>query len=95
MSRKLSEKSLYTKKYWLLLKTLLNGKRIHCISSIYHNNKFISEIKAKCELFKSYFPGQCMPLVNNSKFPTHTESVLMSIVFYAEQVSIIIKNIDK
>ena len=55
MSRKLSEKSLYTKKYWLLLKTLLNGKRIPCISSIYHNNKFISEIKTKCELSNHTF----------------------------------------
>ena len=50
MSRKLSDKSLNPKKYWSLLKTL-NVKKVPCIPSIYHNNKFISKIKAKYELF--------------------------------------------
>ena len=97
MSRHLSDKSLNLKRYWSLLKTLLNGKKIPCIPPLYHNNKFISEIKAKCELFNSYFAGQCTPLVNNSQLPTrfttHTDSILTSIDFFVEQVSNIIKKL--
>ena len=62
MSRKLSDKSLNPKKYWSLLKTLLNGKKISCMPPIYHNNKFKSKIKAN-----SYFTRQCTPLVNSSR----------------------------
>ena len=51
MSRKLSDKSLNLKKRWSLLKALLNGKRIPCIPPIYHNDIFISDLEAKCDLF--------------------------------------------
>ena len=62
MSPKLSDKSLSPKKYWSLLKTLLNGKKIPCMPPIYHKNKFTSENKANCELFNLYFAGQCTSL---------------------------------
>ena len=98
LSRQLSDKSFNPTKYWSLLKTLLNGKKIPCIPPLYHNKKFISEIKTKCELFNSYFAGQCTPLANNSqmstRFTTHTDSVLRSIDFSVEQVSNIIKKLD-
>ena len=93
MSRKLSDKSLNPKKYWSLLKTLLNGKKISCMPPIYHNNKFKSKIKAN-----SYFTRQCTPLVNSSRlskwFTTHVDSVLTSIDFSFQQVSNIIKKLD-
>ena len=51
----------------------------------------MSEIKAKCKLFNSYFAGQCTPLVNisqlSTRFTTHTDSVLTSIDFSVNQVS--------
>ena len=37
VSHKLSNKTLNPKKYWSLLKIILNGKKIPCIPSIYHN----------------------------------------------------------
>ena len=98
ISLQLSDKSLNPKKYWYLLKTLLNGRKIPWIPPLCHNNKFISEIKAKCELFNSYFAEQCTPLVENSqlstRFTTYTDSVLTSIDFSVEQVSNIIKKLD-
>ena len=98
MSRKLSNKSLNPKKYWSLLKTLLNHNKITCIPPIYHNSKFTSEVKAKCDLFNSYFAGQCALHVNNSQLPTrcttHTDFVLTSIDFSVEQISNIIKKLD-
>ena len=73
-------------------------KDIFIIPPIYHINKFMSDIKAKCKLFNSYIEGQCLPLVNNSKLPTrftvHTDSVLTSIDFSVEQVTSIIKKLD-
>ena len=96
MSLQLSDKSLNSKKYWPLLKTL-NGKKIPCIPPFYHNNKFISEIKATFELFNSYFVGQYTPLVNNSqlsaRFTSHIGSVLTSINFSVKQISNIIKKL--
>ena len=38
------------KKYCSLIKTLNDIKKIHCIPPTYHNKKFISKTKAKCDL---------------------------------------------
>ena len=70
ISRKLPNKNLNPKKYWSLLNIVLNVQKIPCIPPIYHNNKFVSDIKTKGDLFNSYFSEQCKPLVNNSKFPS-------------------------
>ena len=56
---------------------------------MYHNNKFTPENKAKCELFNSYFAGQCTPFVNNSHLPR-----LKSIGSSVERVSNSIKKSD-
>ena len=76
----------------------MNGKKNPCIPRLYPNNKFISETKAKCDLFNLYFAGQCTPLVRSSQLPTrltnHIDSVLTSIDFSIEQVSNIIKKLD-
>ena len=98
ISHKLSNKNLNPKKYWSLLKIILNGKKIPCIPPIYHNDKFVSDIKKKCDLFNSYFADQCTPLVNDSKLPSvltvHTESLLESFHFSADHIGDIIKKLD-
>ena len=75
----------------------MNGKKIPCISPIYHNDKFISDIKKKCDLFNSYFADQCTPLVNDSKLPSvltvHTESLLESFHFSADHIGDIIRKL--
>ena len=97
ISHKLSNKNLNPKKYWSLLKIILNGKKIPCISSIYHNDKFISDIKKKCDLFNSYFADQCTSLANDSKLPSaltvHTESLLESFHFSADHIGDIIEKL--
>ena len=98
ISHKLSNKNLNPKKYWSLLKIILNGKRIPCIPPIYHNNKFVSYIKRKRDLFNSHFADQCTPLLNDSKLPSvltvHTESLLESFHFSADHIGDIIKKLD-
>ena len=96
---KLSNKNLNPKKYWSLLKIILIGKKITCIPPIYHNDKFVSDIKKKCDLFNSYFEEQCTPFVYNSELlsvlTVHTKSSLLeSFHFSAGQVVDIIKNLD-
>ena len=94
MSSKLPDESFNPKKYWFLLKALINGQKILYIPPLYYNNKFISEIKEKGEFCHSYFAGQSTPIVNNSQFSTrfitHFNSVLMSTDFSVEQVNNII-----
>ena len=45
--RKLSNKNDNPKNYWSLLKAVLNGKNVPCVPPIYHNDKFVSDIKKK------------------------------------------------
>ena len=91
----LSNKNLNLKKYSSLLKIILNGRKMSCIPPVYHNEKFVSDMKKKCDLFNSYFAGQFTPLANNSKLPfvltVHTESHLESFYF---SVGDIIKKLD-
>ena len=48
---KLSNKNDNPKKYWSLLKAVLNGKNIAYIAPIYHIDLFVSDIKKKCDLY--------------------------------------------
>ena len=86
------------KKYWSLLKIILNDKRIHCIPPNYHNDKFASDIKKKCDLFNSYFAEQDTPLVNNIKLLSVlticTVPILESFHFSADHVGEISEKLD-
>ena len=62
ISRQLSDKSLNPKKYWPLLKTLLNGKKTLFIPPFHHNNKFISEIKESVSFLVRIFQNSARPL---------------------------------
>ena len=65
------------------------------IADILHfndNNKFVSDIKKKCDLFNSYFTNSAgTPLINNSKLPpvftVHTESLLEPFYFSADHIA--------
>ena len=80
-SKKLSDPSTSSKCYW----TLLNGRKIPCISPLFHDNKFTTNFKEKSEIFNSFFAKQC-PLVDNgstllSLFPLITEKSLSDVDF--------------
>ena len=51
ISKKLSDPSSRPKCYWTLLKTLLKGRKIPCITPLFHDNKFITDFKEKIEIF--------------------------------------------
>ena len=77
----------------------MNGKKIPYIPPIYHNDKFVSDIKKKCDHFNSCFADQCTLLVNDSKLPSvltvHTESLLESFHFSTDHIGDTIKKLDR
>ena len=76
---------------------LVTPKKIPCITPIYHNDKFGSDIKEKCHLFNSHVLEQYTPLVNNSKSRTalivHTKSISESFHFSVDYLGDIIKKL--
>ena len=53
--KKLLDRTTSPKPYWSILKTFSNNKKIPVISSIFHENKFITDLNKKAEIFNSYF----------------------------------------
>ena len=44
--KKVSDPSASPKCYWTQIETLLNGRKIPCISSLFYHNKFITGFKS-------------------------------------------------
>ena len=86
------------KTYWSILKTFLNNKKIHCIPSLFHENKIITDFKEKAELFNHFFVNQCSLLSNNSVLPTNlpqlTNKRLDSIQFSSSDIAKTISHLD-
>ena len=59
LSKKLMEPSTSPKTYWSVLKSFYNSKKIPCIPPIFYENRFVTNLKEKAELFNSFFPKQC------------------------------------
>ena len=55
LPQKLSNKNTSSKAYWSILKTFLNDKKIPCIPSVFHDNKFVIDFREKTELFNTFF----------------------------------------
>ena len=55
------------KTYWSLLKTLLNNKKILRISPLLQDNKYVTDLKKKADLFNLLFARQCSKINNSSK----------------------------
>ena len=98
VAKKLLDPSTSPKTYWSVLKTFLNNKKIPVLPPIFHDNKFITDVKQKAEIFNSHFSKQCKPLINNSKIlsecPRKSNESLSSITFEINDIEKIIKNLD-
>ena len=51
---------------------MLNDKKVSCIPSIFHDNKFVTDFSKKVDLFNSFFAEQCSIVENNSVLPSST-----------------------
>ena len=55
---KLMDFTTSPKAYWSILKTILNNKKIPCIPTIYHNNKYLTDFKQNDQIFNITFTKQ-------------------------------------
>ena len=95
---KLMDFTTSPKAYWSILKTILNNKKIPCIPTIYHNNKYFTDFKQKAQIFNDIFTKQCMLVDNTRKLPTNsfkrTNNLLSTILFTKDYIAKVIKNLN-
>ena len=71
MQKKLNNPLLQAKTYWSILKTFYNDKKVPLIPPLLIDNKFVTDIKTKANIFNKFFADQCTLLKNNSMLPTN------------------------
>ena len=80
---------------WSILKRFLNDNKMLCTSSLFHENKIITDFKEKGKLFNHFFVSQCSLLSNNSDLhtdlPQLTNKCLDTINFSSSDISDISK----
>ena len=59
LAKKLNNPLLQAKTYWSVLKTFYNDKKIPLIPPLLVDNKHVTEIKTKANIFNEYFAEQC------------------------------------
>ena len=71
LAKKLNNPLLQTKTYWSILKTFYNDKKIPIVPPLLVNDKFVTDIQMKANIFNKFFADQCTPLKNNSSLPVN------------------------
>ena len=98
LGKNLNNPLLQTKTYWSILKTFYNGKKIPLIPPLLIDDKFVTDMKAKANIFNKFFAEQCTPLKNDSKLPSNqiflTQSRLSSLDFSEDEILKIIRALN-
>ena len=86
------------KKYWTLLKTLINGKKVPVIPPLLVNNIYISNINEKANEFNNFFSSQCSTIDTGSDIPDEFQPItnyeLFDIDFTDQDIMDIISNLN-
>ena len=61
----LSDPNISSLTYLFILESFLTGKKVPCISPIFHGNRFINDFREKDYLFKSHFADQYSLILTN------------------------------
>ena len=84
--------------HWSISKVFYDSKRLPLIPPLLVHNKFVTDLKAKANIFNDFFSKQCTPLANGSKQPENqvylTNSRVNSVPFYINLVMNIIRNLN-
>ena len=67
LGKKLNDPTLQLRTYRSILKGFYNGKSVLLIPPLLVNNKFVTDFKAKANIFNDFFSKQCTPLANGSR----------------------------
>ena len=70
LAKKLNDPTIQATSYWTILKSFYNSKKIPLIPPLLINDKFVTDIKLKANIFHKFFAEQCTPLKNDSILPT-------------------------
>ena len=71
LAKKLNNPLLQAKTYWSILKTFYNDKKIPLIPPLLVDDKHVTDIKTKANIFNEYFAEQCTLLKNKSVLPSN------------------------
>ena len=90
LGKKLNNPLVQTKTYWSILKTFYNGKKILLIPPLLVNDKFVTDMKTKADIFNKFFAEQGTPLKSDSKIPINqiflTQSRVSSLDFNEDEI---------
>ena len=97
LAKRLNNPSLQAKTYWSILKTFYNDKKIPIIPPLLIDDKFVTDIQTKANIFNKFFADQCTPLKNGSVLPKNqiflTQSRICTLDFNEEELMKIIRNL--
>ena len=98
LGKKLNNPLVQAKTYWSILKTFYNCKKIPLIPPLLVNDKFVTDMKTKADIFSKIFAEQCTHLKNDSKIPINqiflTQSRLSSLDFNEDEILKIIRALN-
>ena len=97
LSNQLNDKCLNPKKYWTLLRSFYNGRKVPLIPPILKGNKYVSDFKEKANYFNEFLGLQCSPVVNGSVLHDKsylTASSLDSITISGSDILKTIRSLD-
>ena len=98
LGKKLNNPLAQAKAYWSILKKFYNGKKIPLLPPLLVNDKFVTDMKTKADVFNKLFAEQCAPLKNDSKIPINqiflTQSRLSSLDFNEDEILKIIRALN-
>ena len=92
---------LQAKTYWSILKSFYKDRKVPLIPPLLIDDKFVTDIETKINIFNKFFADQCQPLNNAIDLPTNqiflTQSKLGSLDFNEGELLQIIRalNINK
>ena len=98
LSRKLNDPLISRKKYWTLLKTFINGKKVPVIPPLLVNDLYVSNFNNKANAFNNFFANQCSSINTGSEIPNElreiTNEKLFDINFSSEDILNVISNLN-
>ena len=82
LSTKLLKQKSNPKTCWSVLKRFSNLKKIPCIPSLFHENKFVTGFREKAEFFYSFITKQCSLINSDSSLPSEKKEDWQCSIFY-------------
>ena len=71
LAKKLNNLLLQAKTYWSILKSIYNNRKVPLIPPLLIDDKFVTDIQTKTNIFNKFFADQCQTLNNASDLPTN------------------------